>query len=400
MHITNKWTIFLIKIYQATLSPDKWIFSPWLKGKICAHEPHCSEYAIQCFRTYPFFAALTYTFDRIMTCTPTHHKKIDPSTYRVVFASGAPIGVPFLQAISDDPRYELVWVVTMPDAARDRWQKIKKNIIKLEAESLNLEAVTPHSLRLTSKKHASQAREFEQWLTDMQPDFLVVVAYGHIIPQHILDIPKIGAINVHGSLLPRYRGASPLQSVFLDGESESWVTVMLMDAWLDTGAMLSKLKTKLPHSWTVKNLIDWIHHNSPKHLLDTLRDYAKWEIHAKPQDEALATHCSKISKNNGKIDPHTDTLREIYHKYQAYALWPKIFFNYNNKKRAIIEHIEMDLNKLSEQENLLDEALFGLFGQPQNHLTHLNPLIKNITIKPEWKKAINWQEFQSNFLTK
>lgn len=400
MNIANKTAILLIKAYQATLSPDKWLFSPWLKGRVCAHEPHCSEYAIQCFRQYPFFQALTYTFDRIMTCTPSHHKKHDPSSYRVVFASGAPIGVPFLQAISDDPRYELVWVVTMPDAARDRWQKVKENVIKLKAKSLKLKTVTPHSLRLDSKKYASEAKEFQNRLQNLDVDFLVVVAYGKIIPRHILEIPKVWPINVHGSLLPRYRGASPLQSVFIDGESKTWVTVMLMDEWLDTGDMLSKLKTKLPLSWTVKDLISRIQNNSPKHLLETLWDYAKWDIHAKPQDEALVTHCSKIEKNDGKIDLHTDTLREIYQKYQAYALWPKIFFYYNDNKRAIIESIEIDEEKYLEQKNLFDEAFFGLFGQPQDHLTHLNPLIKNITIKPEWKKAMNWQEFQSNFLTK
>lgn len=401
MRLANSVSIFVIKIYQATLSPDKWLLSPWLKGRICAHEPHCSAYAIQCFQKYSFFQALTYTFDRIMTCTPSHHKKVDPSTYKVVFASGAPIWVSFLNEINMDPRYELVWVVTMPDAARDRWQKIKENIIKIQATKLGIQEIsTPNSLRLNSKKYALEAQDFQKRLIDLQPDFLVVVAYGHIIPQHILDIPVIGPINVHGSLLPRYRGASPLQSVFLDEESESGVTVMRMDAWLDTGDMLSKLKTKLPLSRTVKDLITRIQDNSPKHLLDTLWDYAKWEIKVKPQDEALATHCNKIDKSDGKINPHTNSVREIYHKYQAYALWPKIFFEYTDNKRAIIESVQIDEEKLSEQEYLYDEALFGLFGQSQNQLTYLNPLIKNITIKPEWKKAMNWQEFHTNYLTK
>ena len=397
----NQIAIAAIKIYQKTLSPDKWLLSPWLKGKICAHEPHCSQYAIQCFQRYWFFQALTYTFDRIISCTPDTMTHQDPSHYKVVFASWAPIGVPFLEAIHADERMELVWVMTMPDAPYGRWHKVKQNIIATTATQLGITYINKSkSLRLSSKKYAQDAQQAQQRLTDLQPDLLVVVAYGHILPQHILDIASIWSINVHWSLLPAYRGASPLQSVFLHWESETGVTVMLMDEWLDTGDMLSKLKTQLPLDRTVADLIDWIQTHSPSHLLDTLRDYAKGDITPTPQEDTLATHCTKIDKQDGQIDPWNDRLIDIYRKYQAYKLWPKIYFTYNEDKRAIIESLTINKNTLSERE---DQSLLWLFGEPIHStrpLKNLNPAVQNITIKPEVKKAMTWDEFSTNFLTK
>ena len=111
------------------------------------------------------------------------------------------------------------------------------NIIKAEAERIQLKTediITPRSLRLDSRKYSDDASSFDSRLREKNPDFLVVIAYGNIIPQHILDIPTIAPINVHGSLLPAYRGASPIQSVLLNDEAETGITIMHMDAGLDT----------------------------------------------------------------------------------------------------------------------------------------------------------------------
>lgn len=174
--------------------------------------------------------------ERVSTCVPRYEKKYDPSSYRVVFFSSSPIGVPFLQSLATDKRFDLVGVVTMPDAPVGRGMKVQENVIKQEAKKIDNgqltteNVTTPRSLRLDSKKYAVDAQEFQQWVSDLKPDFFVVIAYGHIMPQRVLDIPVFGSINVHGSLLPEYRGASPLQSVFLDGKSETGITVMKMDA--------------------------------------------------------------------------------------------------------------------------------------------------------------------------
>jgi len=240
----------------------------------------------------------------------------------------------------------------------------------------------PHSLRLTSKKYADEATQTKQQLIDLKPDFLVVVAYGYLLPQHILDIPSIAPINVHGSLLPKYRGASPIQSVFLHQELESGITIMLMSAGMDEWDMITKLKTKLALDRTATDLMHWMMEHGPKHLNKTLRDYGKKLVSATPQDDKEATHCGKIAKEDGLIDPRKDSLQDVYIKYQAYAMRPKIYFIYNNK-RVIIESIEL----ISDSRKLLNtDICIWKDNRP-------NSSIKQLICKPEGKKAMTWDNF-------
>lgn len=393
MNMLNKLAIFLIKIYQKTLSPDKGVFSPWLKWRICTHEPHCSEYAKQCFQKYSFFHALDLTFERVMSCTPSSQKTYDPSSYNIVFFSWAPIGIPFLEAIHKDPRFNITWVVTMPDAASGRWMKTKENIIKKHTKKLSFvhesDIRTPHSLRTTSKKRGKEAKIFEERLKQKAPDYIIVVAYGKIIPQSVLDIPRIAPINVHWSLLPEYRWASPLQSVFLDGKTETWVTVMLMNDKLDEWNMISKLATKIPFTRTVIELIGWIEKHSPTHLIETLQAYWKWDKKSKEQDDTIATLCGKIEKEDGRISPENNTLEYIYQKYRAYILRPKVYF-FHNKKRVIIEKMQLD-------ESIYSSTAHQSFFQQDNTL---NSAVKELILKPEWKKSMTRDEFKRGYLTR
>ena len=322
----------------------------------------------------------------------------DPSTYSVAFFSGSPIGVPFLKELHNDPRYDIKGVVTMPDMARDRGQKLKQNIIKSTALDLWIDASTikhPQSLRVASKKYGKEAKQTKERLEEINPDFLVVIAYGNLLPKDILDIPHFGPINVHGSLLPEYRWASPLQSVFLDGKKETWITIMHMDEGMDTWDMISKLKTPLSLDRTVKNLIDRIQEKWPTFLNQSLWDYGKGDIKRIPQDESKATHCKKIDKSEWEVDPRNDSLEESYQKYQAYSLRPKIFFDLelqNKKKRVIIEKIELDeeIYKHHKHKSMIDG----------NNKKTLNPSIKELSIKVEWKKASSWEVFSNTYLTK
>ena len=140
-------------------------------------------------------------------------KAYDPPFYKVVFFSGSPLGVPFLKALSQDPRFEVVGVVSMPPKPVGRGQKVSPNVVASFAQELGIDNIKTPS-KLTPK--TSEGEEFIKWLKELSPDFLVVVAYGKIIPQAVLDIARIAPVNVHGSILPAYRGASPLQEVFLD----------------------------------------------------------------------------------------------------------------------------------------------------------------------------------------
>ena len=390
-------TIFLIKIYQFTISPDKWLPSLRLKWKICSHYPHCSQYSINCLKRYWFIKWIPKMTERVVSCTPSKEKIYDPEYYKIVFFSWAPIWVPFLHELQKDKRFEIVWVVTMPDAPSGRWMEAKPNIIKTEAEKIianhkentaNEFIKTPNSLRLDPKKHSEEAHKFKLRLEAKNPDYLVVIAYGKIIPQYILDIAQIAPINVHGSLLPKYRGASPLQSVFLNQERQTGITIMKMDANMDTGNMIDMLKFDIEFNWTVKDLIEKIMQKWPQFLNNTLQSFGKKQLWEVKQDENKATYCQKIEKEDWEINPYKDSIQEIYNKYRWYYIRPKIFFqNLSTQKRVIIENLKLD-QKLFESEK----------NKPLFIENELNKCILDISLKPEWKKLMDRQSFKSGYL--
>lgn len=379
--------IRLIKLYQYTLSPDKWLPSFWLKWRICAHEPHCSKYSIQVLKRYGFWPGIFYATDRVLHCTASTHKHYDPDHYRVVFFSSAPIGVPFLKHLAHDKRFEVVWVVTQCDKPSWRGLEICENIIKEEATKLhNSEFWTLHSefvvtpTKLNPEK-SEEGRQFAARLREKKPDFLVVIAYGKIIPQAILDIPNIAPINIHGSLLPKYRGASPIQSTLLNNDKETGITIMKMDATMDTGNMIDILRFTIPFSRTTKELINEMKRIWPKFLNDTLWKYGKKLLGEVQQNEDKATYCGKIEKESWLIDPRKDSIETIYNKYRAFALRPKIYFIFEDK-RVIIETLQ------------LNEPLYNSNDEvPLFKKNELHPAVINISLKPEGKKAMSRKEF-------
>ncbi len=332
--------------------------------------------------------------DRISRCTPWLTKLYDPVRYRVVFASWSPIGIPFLETLVNDPRYEVVGVLTMPDMPSGRGMKLQENVIKARGWELQIKGCdirTPHSLRLDSKQYAVEAQETYDRLKSLDMDILYVVAYGNLIPQYILDLPKIAPVNIHGSLLPAYRGASPLQAVFLDGLTQTGITLMKMEAGLDSGPMIDKQIFKLWFSDTVLELIDRVKAHTPKRSLDSLDHYCHGELIEEAQDDGQATHCGKIIKEDGQIDMFLDPLQDVYKKYKAYALWPKIASKLNTKnwesKTIVIDYL------------MIDETLFALHkDQPLYDSENLNPAVLEMKVKPEGSKSMSWGDFVRGYL--
>lgn len=329
--------------------------------------------------------------DRISRCTPWLSRSYDPVRYRVVFASWSPIWVPFLEVLVTDPRYDVVGVLTMPDMASWRGMKMQENVIAVKSWELWItkDAIKkPHSLRLDSKKYADEAQDTYTWLQSLDVDILYVVAYGNLIPQNILDIPKIAPINIHGSLLPAYRGASPLQTVFLDGLTETGITLMKMEAGLDSGPMIDKQIFKLGFSDTVADLIQRVKDHTPRWSLDSIDNYVHGELEEETQDDLLVTHCGKIEKEDGLLDIENDTLEYIYRKYKAYYLWPKTFMKLKVKND--------ELRNITIDELVIDEDIYNdhkdkwLFVD-KNY--KLNTSITVLKVKPEWGKTMLWEEF-------
>lgn len=314
-------------------------------------------------------------------------KIYDPSHYRIVFVSSAQIGVPFLKELVADQRFEVIGVVTQPDKPVGRGLKMQANIIKTQALELGIspeKILTPNKI---NPEKSLEGKNFYDWLNAKKPDFIVVIAYGKLIPQSILELPPFGAINVHGSLLPKYRGASPIQTIFLDQQSESGITIMHMDAGMDTGAIVDQKRFSLPFEWTCMDCIDYMQKIGPKFLAQTLWNYAKDQLRPIAQDETQVIHCQKIEKSDGKISVFSDSLEQVYAKYRAYFLRPKIFFLHRGKS-ILIEKLVLDEQKFHhwKQKPLLEE----------NGVLH--EAVVEILLKPEWKKAMNWESFKNGYL--
>ncbi len=275
--------------------------------------------------------------------------------------------------------YNIIGVVTNPDRPKGRGMKMIASPVKEFAIEKGLNVYQPERVR--------DNQDFINEIKEINPDIICVVAYGKILPLEILNIPRLGSINVHGSLLPKYRWASPLQTVFLNNEEMSWITIMHMDAWMDTGAIINKLAFKIPFEWTVKDLIEKFEEKWPEFLNDTLWDYAKWEVISNPQNKENATYCQKITKQDWEINPYENSIESIYAKYRWYYLWPKIWFTHNEKK-VVIEELVLDEVKYNE---LKTTPLF-------DWKSSLNACIKEIGLKPEGKKAMDFKSFKNGYL--
>lgn len=420
--IISGFFIFLIKIYQYILSPDKGIPSLWFKWRICMHEPHCSEYGIRVFKRYWLFKWLFLTSDRVLHCTWGMNKIYDPEFYKVVFFSSAPIGVPFLEELSKDKRFDIVGVVTQCDKPVGRWMEMCENIIKVEGKKICNVILNDseeykknnYTLRFTQSdiktpnklnpEKSDEGKEFTQRLKNKEPDFLVVIAYGKIIPQAILDIPKIAPINIHGSLLPKYRGASPIQSIFLHNEKETWITIMKMDASMDTWNMIEKLKFKIPFDRTCKDVIEKMKEVWPRFLGDVLWKYGKWLLWDEKQNNDEVTYCGKIEKESWLIDPWEDSIESIYNKYRWFYLWPKIYFKLNMSSfgkggvptptRCGTEDLRVIVEELKLDEKIFEENK----KSPLIEWKNLNPAVIEIKVKPEGKKVMERESFVNGYI--
>lgn len=255
-------------------------------------------------------------------------------------------------------------------------------------------------------------KQFYERLKNKEPDFLVVIAYGKIIPQAILDIPKLAPINIHGSLLPKYRWASPIQSCLLNKDTETWITIMKMDATMDTWNMIEKIKFQIPLNRTSEDIIKKMQETWPKFLGNVLRKYGKRLLWEEKQDNDKATYCEKMEKEDWLIDPFTQSLDDIYAKYRAFYLRPKIYFHLPSSviiwknhqsspaKRVIVEKITVDENKFeAEKTKSLFISSLTKEGVPTKLVVDsLNPCITEILLKPEWKKAMPLKEFLNWYL--
>ena len=211
----------------------------------------------------------------------------------VIFAGTPDFAAAHLQALIDSPQHSVIAVYTQPDRPAGRGKRLRASPVKELAMAHNLPVYQPQSLKDPHE---------QQILSELKADIMVVVAYGLILPQAVLDIPKLGCINVHGSILPRWRGAAPIQRAIEAGDKETGVTIMQMDAGLDTGAMLSISRCPIDNSDNSATLFKKLEGLGADALLSTLDNIQNGKALAVVQDESQSNYAAKISKQEALID--------------------------------------------------------------------------------------------------
>jgi methionyl-tRNA formyltransferase len=234
---------------------------------------------------------------------------------RIIFMGTAELACASLEALCREEFFQVIAVVSQPDKPKGRDLKVHPTPVKQLALSRGLPVMQPPRSRNES---------FIAELSSLQPDLLVVAAYGQILPQAILDVPRFACLNVHTSLLPRYRGAAPIQWAILNGDAETGVTIMKMDAGMDTGPILTQVTTPIFPEDNAQTLHDRLAELGGVLLVKTIPDYVAGRINPRPQPAEGATHARKIRKEDGQID-WGQPARAIWNRVRAFVPWPGAF---------------------------------------------------------------------------
>ncbi len=224
-------------------------------------------------------------------------------------------------------QYQVVAVYTQPDKLAGRGRSLVSPPVKKAALARKLPVVQPVSLKKA---------EVVAQLADFHPDVIVVAALGQILPQSVLDIPRYGCINIHPSLLPRFRGASPVAAAILAGDEFTGVSIMLMDSGLDTGPILAQATIALSPRDTTGSLTDKLSIVAARLLQEVLVRWSRGEITPQPQNEAEATYSGLITKEEGEIDWHLSAV-DIWRRVRAFQPWPGCYTRWQGKRLEIIE---------------------------------------------------------------
>ncbi len=233
----------------------------------------------------------------------------------VIFMGTADLSGTTLSALLADPQIRMAAVVTQPDKPKGRNLEAQPSLVKVLAQQANVPVLQPARAR---------DPEFLAALRPYEPDLIVVAAYGQILPAAILDLPKYGCLNVHTSLLPKYRGAAPIQWAIANGDTETGVTIMKMDVGMDTGPILTQKSTPITPEDDGTTLHDRLARLGAELLMATIPGYVTGEILPHPQPLTGATHAAKIKKEDGQV-AWDQPARVIWNRFRAFTPWPGAF---------------------------------------------------------------------------
>ena len=294
---------------------------------------------------------------------------------RIIFAGTPDFAARHLDALLTS-EHQIVGVFTQPDRPAGRGKKLMLSPVKILAEEHNIPVFQPASLR--------QA-ENQQQVADLNADIMVVVAYGLILPKAVLAMPRLGCINVHGSLLPRWRGAAPIQRALWAGDARTGVTIMQMDAGLDTGAMLVKLTCNIEPEDTSASLYNKLAELGPLGLLETLQQLATGSTQPETQDESLVTYAEKLSKEEARID-WSLSAAQLERCIRAFNPWPMSWIEIDGQPLKIWSAAVINTSVTAKPGTILSVSKQGIQVATGEGILNLESL------QPAGKKAMSAQD--------
>jgi methionyl-tRNA formyltransferase len=240
---------------------------------------------------------------------------------RIVFCGTPEFAVPTLRALLANPEFAVEAVVTQPDRPRGRGQQVTASPVKELALAAHARIYQPESLK------TDEARDF---FTGIKPDAAVIIAFGQIVPRRLLEIPRLGWMNLHGSLLPKYRGAAPIAWAIINGESKTGLTTMRLDPGLDTGPILMQRETEIGSDETAPELAKRMAEMGAPLVMESLVKLDRGEIVPIDQEASRASHAPMLTKEHGRID-WRQTACEIYNRIRGLAPWPGAFTTFRER---------------------------------------------------------------------
>ena len=246
---------------------------------------------------------------------------------RLIFMGTPTFAIPVLAGLTNISDSEVVAVYTTPDRAAGRGRKARTSPIKDYAAELGIHVKQPETFR---------SDEVRAELTALQPDAIIVAAYGKLLPKSVLDVPKMGCLNIHPSLLPRHRGPSPVATTILNRDGVTGVTIMLLDEGMDTGPLIAQHEFFLQGDENTDDLTKALFELGARLLVETIPKWESGEIQAENQDESLASVSRKLERSDGLVD-WSLTADELERRARAFTPWPGLFTNWNESNLKLVD---------------------------------------------------------------
>jgi len=295
--------------------------------------------------------------------------------FKIVFFGTPAFALPSLEELVKHG-YKISACVTRPDTVKGRHLKITKSEVKKMAEKYNLPVFQPSEIN---------DKQFFLNLKKIQPALFIVVAYGKILPKKIIDLPMFGTLNIHASLLPKYRGASPIHYALLNGDKVTGVTIMKMDEHMDTGPIVSQKEVKIVPKETLSSLHDKLAKEGARLLLETLPDYFSYNLKLQKQDDSKASYTKILKKEDGHLDWQEPALK-IERKIRAFNPWPGTFSYIRGKFLKILE---------AQATSILVDKKPGYFFYKKNriYVSSSDNLLEIKKLQLEGKNPLGAEEF-------